>query len=165
MRASRFCQTVALGLLLGGAQLAHANLLTNGSFEDPAPGVTLSLLKDSTLLTGWTVINAEIAQLYPGNLGITASNGQYSLDLTATHDAKPYGGVRQAITTVVGAEYKISFDVGARGNGNSKVQVLAGSLNGGQTVSANEPAWSTFNATFTAYGTSTNIDLIGIEAS
>lgn len=165
MRASRLATIVALGLLLGiGPQMAHANLLTNGSFENPASLNSPSLPNGSTYLTGWTVINAEIAQIFPGGFGITASNGLYSLDLTGYHDAMPYGGVSQAITTVAGAVYNISFDVGAV-NGTSGVNVLAGSLSNNGFSTATSLAWTTFSSTFTALGTSTTIDLIGFQAS
>ena len=165
MRASRFCQTLALGLLLGGgAQTANANLLTNGSFETPASTVSTSLPIGSTYLTGWTVINAEnIAQISPGAFGITASNGLYSLDL-AFRDVASYGGVRQVIATVSGAVYNISFDVGST-SGTSGVKVLAGSLSNNGFSTSTSLLWTTFSSTFTALGSTTAIDLIGLQPS
>lgn len=148
----------------GGAQTANANLLTNGSFETPASAGSPSLPNGSTYLTGWTVINAEIAQIFPGAFGITASNGLYSLDLAGYHDAAPYGGVRQVIATVSGAVYNISFDVGSI-SGTSGVKVLAGSLSNNGFSTSTSLLWTTFSSTFTALGSTTAIDLIGLQPS
>jgi hypothetical protein len=117
-------------------------------------------------LTGWTVINAEIAQEGPAFPTITASNGSYSLDLTGYHDAAPYGGVEQVIATVPFAVYDISFDVGALA-GTSAVQVLAGNLldTGLSTSASGGVVWATFTSTFTALSSTTTIDLIGTQSS
>lgn len=161
MRASRLTTTVALALLLGvGAQMAHANLLTNGSFEDPASVGTPGLGTGSTYLTGWTVINNPIAHI-PSS-GIVPSNGQYSLDLTGYDDTSPQGGVSQTIFTAIGAVYNISFDVGAWG-GTSSVDVSAGDLFATRASSTDfqNVFWTTFSSTFTALGSTTTIELIG----
>lgn len=164
MRASRLTTTIALGLLLGaGAQTAHANLLTNGSFEDPASTGVPALAVGSTYLTGWTVINDPIAHIPSSTLA--ASLGQYSLDLTGYSDSSPQGGVRQSIATDIGAVYNISFDVGAFG-GTSSVEVFAGNLNAsGSSNATNSVNWTTFTSTFTASAATTTIDLIGLASS
>lgn len=165
MRASRLTTTIALGLLLGaGAQMAHANLLTNGSFEDPASTGVPALAVGSTYLTGWTVINDPIAHI-PFST-IAASHGQYSLDLTGYSDSSPQGGVRQSIATTIGAVYNITFDVGAV-NGTSSVSVLAGNLNASQSsvTELTDVYWATFTSTFTASAATTMIDLIGLTSS
>jgi hypothetical protein len=143
---------------------AQANLIVNGSFEDPASQGSPSLPIGSTYLTGWTVINAEMAQLCPGCFGVTASEGMYSLDFTGYHDAPPYGGVRQVISTVPFNVYKLSFDVGAI-SGVSGIDVSAGDLHHTAFSEASALTWTTFSSTFTALSSVTTIDLIGVQPS
>jgi len=148
---------------------AYANLITNASFETPPSAGSPSLPVGSTTLTGWTVINGEIAQIRNGDFaGIFAQNGTYSLDLAGYHDSAPYGGVRQTIATTPGSIYAITFQVGAF-NGTSTVGVLAGNLNtSANSVSSptsNTQVWSLASFQFTASAASTNIDLFGIAPS
>lgn len=148
---------------------AHANLITNFSFETPASAGSPSLVSGSTTLTGWTVINAEIAQIRNGDFaGLNAEDGTYSLDLTGYHDSSPYGGVQQTIATTPGATYSISFFVGAY-NGVSTVGVTAGNLNTTASASAalasNTQVWNQAYLQFVASGSSTPISLFGTAAS
>lgn len=163
---TRTIKCVAFLMLFGGTQIAHANLITNGSFESPTSNGIPSLSIGSTYLTGWTVINAEIAQEGPAFPTINSSNGNYSLDLTGYHDSAPYGGVEQVIATIPFAVYNISFDVGAL-SGTSAVQVLVSNLlNTGFSTSASEGVvWTTFTSIFTALSPTTTIDLIGTQSS
>jgi hypothetical protein len=166
MRTSFFCRTVALGLLLGGAQIANANLVKNGSFENPASSGTSELAPTSTYLTDWTVFNDSLAHISTGN-GFTASHLDYSLDLTG-HSARGvgnYGGVKQVISTVVGATYSISFDVGAWNGGTSKVEVTAGDLTAIGSATTDDLVWTSFSSVFTAQDTTTTIKLLGLQAS
>src|ERR1700684_2949506 len=82
---------------------AHADLITNGSFENTgatfvgdANKVDL-LASGSTAIPGWTTFNGvPTAWLQNGNpYGISASNGSYFLDLTGYADSGTYGGVMQ----------------------------------------------------------------------
>ena len=157
---------VAFLMLFGGTQIVHANLITNGSFELPASSGIPSLSIGSTYLTGWTVINAEIAQEGPTFPTITSSNGNYSLDLTGYHEAAPYGGVEQVISTIPFAVYNISFDVGAL-SGTSAIHVLASNLldTGFSTSASGGVGWTTFTSSFTALSPMTTIDLIGTQSS
>ena len=155
----------ALVVLLTPIQAS--NLLTNGSFNDPPTNGDPSLPPGSTYLTAWTVFNAEIAQIHPGNgFGITSVDDGYSLDLTGYHDSPPPGGVTQNIATVTGATYSISFYVGAIA-GLSMVNISAGNLNddGGSVSGDGSEVWTQYTNTFQAVSTTTNIQLLGITAS
>ncbi len=73
-----------------------ASLITNGSFEGwasgnfahrpesfPAVNDTMVLAPGSTTMTGWTVVNGDVAWIGPTNpFNLTASKGSYFLDLT-----------------------------------------------------------------------------------
>jgi hypothetical protein len=144
--------------------MARAALVANGSFESPASAGSPSLSSGSTYLVGWMVINAEIAQIYPGDFGITASDGSYSLDLAGYHDSSPYGGVQQDIVTTPSAVYDISFDVGAM-SGTSGIEVTAGDLQDTGSSAGSALTWTRFSSTFTAIGSTTTISLIGTQSS
>ncbi len=117
---------------------AHAQLIANGSFElgnftgtNPtgATGATelFTSSPTSTYITGWTVVNAEMAWLRNDNpYSVLVSDGSYTLDLTGYHDASPFGGVSQTIATTAGSVYNLSFDIGAYANTSSGILASAG---------------------------------------
>src|SRR5690349_7006660 len=104
-----------------GLATPQTNLLVNGSFEIGFPALpnhpgdnTESLAVGSTEITGWTVINGEIAWIntVPVNaFGLAPTDGSKLLDLTGYHDSVPYGGVSQTVATIQGLDYTPSIDV------------------------------------------------------
>jgi hypothetical protein len=158
--------------VFGFANAAQANLITNGSFEDttnfvPPKDDTMSLPVSSTAMPGWTVVNGSLAWIGPANpFGLTASNGSYFLDLTDYRDATPYGGVTQSITTVIGGEYRLTFDLGSSSTFGIPDSILASAGSTSQTFTSSPgvPAtdlWQTETLDFIATGTSTAITLTG----
>lgn len=167
-------RTILALLALGFGGAVNAQSVTNGSFENtkgtfvPDGNDTMALGLNSTAIPGWTVTNTNsVAWIGPTNpFGITASNGDYSLDLQGYGDAAPFGGVAQSISTVVGAQYALSFDLGSGANSAAAIEAIAGT--GDQTFTSTiEPTvgWQTETLDFTATGTSTLISLLGITAS
>lgn len=109
---------VAAVLAVSAGAVQAANLLTNGSFESGAfvnqGNDTMSPIAGSTAITGWTVVTDTTAWIGPTNpFGLSASDGSYFLDLTNYTPGAPFAGVSQTITTVAGATYELSFDLGA----------------------------------------------------
>ena len=111
---SRVC-TVAFvafgGLAFGLADTAHANLITNGSFEtgtDPGSQFLTVDAPDSTKITGWTVGGASVDYIggywQPGQ-------GVRSIDLSGSHDfdGTEWGSLSQTFATTPGATYVVSF--------------------------------------------------------
>jgi hypothetical protein len=99
------------------APLAHANLVTNGSFESGAfvnqGNDTMSPGVGSTAITGWAIVTDTTAWIGPTNpFGLTASDGSFFLDLTNYQAGPPFAGVSQAIATTPGATYRLTFDLG-----------------------------------------------------
>ncbi len=102
-----------------GLATPQTNLLVNGSFEIGFPAApnhpgdnTESLAVGSTEITGWTVINGEIAWINtPNPFGVAPTDGSKLLDLTGYHDSVPYGGVAQTVATFPGIAYTLAFDV------------------------------------------------------
>jgi len=128
---------------------AHANLLANGSFEAGAfvnqGSDTMSLGAGSSVITGWTVITDTTAWIGAANpFGLHASDGSFFLDLTNYQTGAPFAGVTQAIATVPGATYSLSFDLG-------------GSTFWGRPDAITASAAGA-SATFTTPGTGTNND-------
>jgi hypothetical protein len=163
--------TVACALLVSGAASA-ANLVTNGSFEngsftDNTGQDTDSLPLGSTAMTGWTVSGSEgLAWIGPTNpFGLTASDGSYFLDLTGYSDGAPFSGVTQTISTVAGAHYSLTFDLGSSTNWGipDGITASAGSTSGTftSTNTTSTNAWESETLNFTAAGTSTAISLLG----
>ncbi|HEY9193838.1 MAG TPA: DUF642 domain-containing protein [Methyloversatilis sp.] len=126
---------VAAGLSVVSAHAVTpqpVNLLTNGSFETPS----YSSIGDhffpsgSTDITGWTAVGPGETQLsrHP-----TCTDGNQCVDLTGIYGYDK--GLRSdAVQTVVGATYRLSFDLGnviAPGFGSSTVSV---SVNDGAPV-------------------------------
>jgi len=161
----------------------HAGILVNGSFEAATNAATLdyiSLSPGSTNIPGWTTTNAELTW-DGGALSIspklTAAQGYDFLNLNATHDAPPYGAVYQTMTTTIGQQFQVSFELGsdkywdAYYGGTFTAPVVAVSLNGSVVFSAtnNFPAltnyWQTWSFNFTASATSTTLRFTGANAT
>lgn len=116
-RISTFLRLLTLSVPALAASPAHANLLTNGGFEAGAfvsqGNDTMSLAAGSTVITGWTVITDTTAWIGPANtFGLSASEGNYFLDLTNYQAGAPFAGVAQTIATTPGSTYALTFDLG-----------------------------------------------------
>jgi len=156
--------------VLGVGLPAYANLLTNGSFEFgnfvPDGNDTMSLAAGATDMTGWTVENAALAWIGPANpFSLTASDGSYFLDLTGYHDDAPYAGVQQTISTTIGAQYQLSFDLGTDPTYDAAAVSVVVTGGAGPTTFTSNPLsanqWQTFQYDFTATSASTTIELDG----
>lgn len=171
MHTSRLIQSIAaLGMLFGATQIAHANLISNGSFESgiyaPPSWDSMSLSVGATNITGWTVVSDAIAWIGPSSpWSLTASAGNFFLDLTQYSLGAPFGGVSQTISTTPGQTYQLSFDLGSSNlwgrpsailaSANSTSAIFTSALTGGNSD------WQSFILPFTASSTSTTISLIG----
>jgi hypothetical protein len=170
---------LAVGLLASGGS-AKAALIVNGSFEfgafaDNTTQDTMNLSPGSTVMTGWTVTTAALAWIHsPGNpFGLSASAGNYFLDLSGYHDNKPYGGVAAStISTVIGQRYNVSFDLGSDvlyDTVSPSVQIAlngnpaTGTFTAGPIANAHN-RWETFNFSFIATSANTLIDFSGVGA-
>jgi hypothetical protein len=157
---------VFAGLVSTGA--LAATMVVDGSFEDTTHFVvnsgndTMVLNPGDTALTGWNVINNQIAWIGPTNpFGITASDGQYSLDLQSYSDSGTYGGVTQSLATVIGGQYLLTFDLGTYFGGDA---LTASAGTGSHLFTAPSRAsfgWDPESLSFTATSTSTLLTLLG----
>jgi uncharacterized protein DUF642 len=170
--------TLLIALVVGGEVTARANLLTNGSFEENLANFTANsgndttrlFTGDSTSMTDWTVLGPELAWIGPSNpFDIFAPDGSYYLDLTSYSNYPPnWGGVEQTVSTEIGAQYQLTFDLGSNlGSGDSQVTASATGTAGEDF--SNSPTvgneWNAETYNFTATGTSTTIEIIGSEVN
>ncbi len=148
-RPSSKAHVLALCTALFAATAAHANLLSNGSFESGAfvnqGNDTMSLAAGSAVISGWTVATDTTAWIGPTNpFGLSANDGSFFLDLTNYQPGAPFAGMTQTIATTPGAIYALSFDLG-------------GSTFWGRPDAITASAAGT-SATFTTPSTGTNND-------
>ena len=172
MRVSRsIILSIILGMLCGASQMVHANLITNGSFESgtyaPPSNDTMSLGVGATNMAGWTVVSDVISWIGSSNpWSLTASTGNFFLDLTDTAGGAPFGGVSQTILTTPGQAYQLSFDLGSSNlyGRPSAILASAGSTSAIFTsaLTGTNSDWQSFILPFTASSTSTSISLTGI---
>ncbi|MEW8036124.1 MAG: DUF642 domain-containing protein [Candidatus Thiodiazotropha sp.] len=157
-------------LLAGSAGITHAASLINGSFEQgnytPPGADTMTLLPGSTDITGWLVHTDPIAWIGPNNpWSLTASEGDYFLDLTDYSTGAPFGGISQEIDTRIGQSYEVTFDLGSSNiwgrpsaiqvSAAVTSQVFASSTTGGISD------WDNFSMLFTANSELTTISFAG----
>jgi lysophospholipase L1-like esterase len=85
-----------------------ANLLVNGSFEQPVVPVGSS---NFNAVTGWTAITGGKIEIWNAHNGVIASNGSnfLELDFVSARD-----GFSQTVQTVAGQSYELSFDLRTR---------------------------------------------------
>ncbi len=157
------------------------NLATNGGFENDtgtfvggANGV-MSLPTGSTLIPGWTSVNAELAWVAAANsYGPSTPHGAFFLDLTGFHDSPPYGGIARTLSTVSNQQYRLSFSLGAYPDlpsyrGPMTVAVLVAGNSNVFTFTPPAPAagnqWKTFGWEFTATSNTTAITVTGSAAT
>lgn len=160
---------LAAGLAAGGP--AAAGAFINGSFEQPGGVVAQSLLAGSTFLPGWTVVDAVpggdadvqyMSNAAYGAVGVTASDGQYMLDLTGSV-GRGKGVTSNPIDVVAGATYRVSFDVGSflivgyGSYGDATVDLLVNDVAAGSYTSVMDRTaygtdWQRFSYDFTATG-------------
>ena len=80
---------------------AHPNLLTNGELDGPVPEVAGPNGERENRISGWNTNNARLAIVdHGGRAGVLQVGDQGS-----------FSEISQAIPTVVGAQYTLSFDV------------------------------------------------------
>ena len=162
--------------VLGFGLPAHANLISNPSFEaftgTYAGDGCRQLVASSTTVTDWTSVGAEIAICTtPNQYLITASEGANFLDI-AGYQNTLNKGVSQVLTgLVVGQQYSFSADLGisniatcvpgATCAGPISVLVTVGSASG--TLTHNSVAtgvqWATVGFNFVATTSSPTVRL------
>ncbi|OOG88069.1 dockerin [Pseudomonas sp. A25(2017)] len=158
---------LSIALLGVGSNASAANLLDNGSFEQPgcSGSCILDTPANANFITGWTTFlsGAEYFNMPASIGGSVAADGVVIVDL-ANYVYGNGGGIQQNFATAVGAKYRLTFSAGnsryAGRSGDGTIQVKVA----GQSVSFNTPSaegtaveWSTITYDFTATSAQTTL--------
>ncbi len=170
-----------LACILAGAVSGQANLITNGSFENPVVpvGSFENFIAGSTGITGWTVDGPEVSIVngaYTSECcAFPAEDGNQWLDLTGD-ESNSLEGVQQTVATVAGTQYNLSFwvgntyDPGGIYGKTSTVDVLLGGVDGSllgaftnHSTTKGTLMWEQFSTSFTATGSSTTLVFLNAD--
>ena len=173
------------------AGLAHANLLSNASFESgiiPSPrpidgGSTLdsTVPAQASAITGWTVSVDRVDWLQnsvlPGSVaawGLTPQDGSRFVDLSGFTPGMPFAAISQSFASTIGLTYNVSFYLGAT-NTRPDIPLSDGTPSGVKltvngvpamiafpTLAADAPSkWEVRTGSFTATSASTTLSFEG----
>jgi hypothetical protein len=170
----------AVGLLTSGVALAHgrasANLIKNGSFEQPVvPNGSYQLFSTGQRFPGWAVVGARgniasISGTYTSDgLLFPAKTGKQWCDLTGLTNSAT--GIAQRAKTVPGTRYRLTFSVGNEVNPGGifgTATSVAVAVNGHRLLLATNTlgadtkrqVWKSFLVTFKATSKTTTISFI-----
>lgn len=158
-----FLRLFSVFLLAAGASFfrpgsASANLLTNGSFENPGSTLTTNYVGvgAGTQIAGWTTAagNGSTPNVYYSTNGSTASwipnaqSGNYCVQLDSTQGTSYTVGssISQTFTVATAGKYTLSFwintEVGSGKGGTAGVMV---SLSGAATGNLSNAEWTVTN--------------------
>jgi Protein of unknown function (DUF642) len=105
------CRRLLIGAsMLASLSCAHAQLIVDGGFEVPAltdPGVTWAGLPGAGL-TGWTSVSSLRGAILFIEPFSPVSQGKQAVELEVPGDA-----ISQTFATVVGSNYRLTFDLSA----------------------------------------------------
>ncbi len=116
---------LGLALMLGAAT-AQANLITNGSFEEPvSPSIDpfVTLFSVSTDISGWTVGTGSIDWI---GTYWQAAEGSRSLDLNGA----AAGSIYQTFATTAGQSYLVEFAMSGNPDGDPTLKTMTASAGG-----------------------------------
>jgi uncharacterized repeat protein (TIGR01451 family) len=141
--------------------ISEANLLSNGSFESPTVTANGGQWENFAAVTGWTLL-ADGLELWNGLFG-GANDGSQNAELDG--NAAAATAISQVVATVVGNDYKLTYDFAARPNTNLATNELDVVIDGlvVDTVTADGTGdgsidWGTYTYEFTAATTSTLVE-------
>jgi choice-of-anchor C domain-containing protein len=152
---------------------AHANLLVNGSFEQPG-GYFGNVPVGATFITGWVVTRGTIDY----SPGWQCPDGVASVDLDGSPGStNNVGGVSQTFATVPSQQYQVTFAMAINPDNNTNNQLRVRTMDvqaAGQSTSftLTELAgttdanmnWIGESWTFTATNSSTTIEFFSTDA-
>jgi choice-of-anchor C domain-containing protein len=165
-------RTILLITCITVTSTAHANLLINGSFEQPG-GYFGNVPVGSTYITGWVVTRGTIDY----SPGWQCPDGVASLDLDGSPGStNNVGGVRQTFATVSNQQYQVTFAMAINPDGATNNQLLTRTMvvqAAGQSANftVNELGttdtnmnWVGQSWTFTATNSSTTLEFYSTDA-
>ncbi|PAV27088.1 PEP-CTERM sorting domain-containing protein [Tamilnaduibacter salinus] len=138
--------SLLVGALVFSAGSAHANLINNGSFENPDVDSGSWEYFTSSQVPGWDGDNIEIWDSFNG---VNAVDGDQFAELNAHPDQTDPFGIYQDITTVANQWYNVAFAYRARAN-DSEVFEFAAADESWTLNDHTTGEWSLFSGMFKA---------------
>lgn len=149
---------LAFATLGTAASTAHADLLVNGSFENPvvAQGTYADYYSGSSAIPGFTVVGSagKSVAITSGLFSAygflyNAADGAQWLDLTGG-TSNSVEGVEQTVATAIGDVYQLSYWIGntTRGGDYGTKSTVNVSLNGSQAFSDTNSGGASSNLTY-----------------
>ncbi len=145
---------------------SHANLITNGSFEDNTLKAGTWSLYNSSSVNGW---EAQRIEIWNNLFGTPAYEGNNLTELNSISIKNGSHILSQTFNTSINTAYTIDFAYRARSNSNESFKVDIFSTNGNVFSQVFEDhtksQWSTFSSAFTANGAESVIQFTSIAPS
>ena len=156
---ARFYPTLVLALAMPLTAHAGPNLIADGDFDSPSGGSVFVTYSGGTSMGPWLVTGSSVDLI--GGYWQAPTLGGGSVDL----DGNAPGGISQAISTIAGHEYEVSFFLSGNPDGPPPTKLLdvsAGSVSTtfSYTIGSNSHGnmeYQPESFTFTASGTNTTI--------
>ncbi len=149
--------------------IQNPNLISNGSFElGPNPGTGfLTYGNGSTAVNDWTVTGDSID--YISGSFWDAADGQRSIDLSGNNA----GGVSQSFSSVVGAQYTVTFQLAANTGGGDTIKDVTALVGGSSQNftfdstghSFTSMGWEANSFTFIATDTNSTLAFVSLDAN
>jgi hypothetical protein len=158
---SRTCTvTAVMAIVALIGQSASASLVVNGDFEMPAISQNfVPVSAGEATITGWTVDQEQVDLVNIIGGEFYANTGNQAIDLAGTPGR---GSISQALPTVAGQTYLVSFF--ASSNGQARIDGLTLFWEGAEVETITTPAyetWTQFTYELQASSTSTTLRFRG----
>jgi glucose/arabinose dehydrogenase/uncharacterized protein (DUF427 family) len=139
-----------------------ANLLTNGSLEQPT--VPTNRFASLASIPGWTAISGGSIELWNAHNGVSAPNGVNfaELDFAGARD-----GFFQDVTTVAGQAYTLTFDLRGRAGAaltSQSVEVVWNGAVVATTAPTTTASWGSFSVNVTGTGGADRLTIREVQA-
>lgn len=159
-------KTLSTVLALFVATSTQANLISNGSFEQPDVATNGMQYFTSSEVVGW---DGRVIEIWDNHTNFAAQDGDQYAELNAHFDDGTAFSLMQSFTTKVGGLYDLSFAYSARFNSDEafQVDVFSGQSNVfSQLIDDHtKRSWSAFSSSFTALSTNSVLKFTSITPS
>lgn len=156
------------GLLFAASSASAANLVVNGSFEEPGLAAGTWKTFGAGEVNGWTptqgsrieIRNNKVGTAYDGNHFVEVDSHSYNAKQAAK--GKIEVGLFQDIITEVGKKYRLTFAYGPRDGirGDNKLGVSFGDLSQSLNAGNGGEGWKLFESTITASSDLTRLKFV-----
>jgi len=162
-----FNRIATLGILAAGLAIAtpaSANLIQNGSFENPEVTTGSWDFFSSADVPGWNGSNIEIWE--GGFNGVNAYEGSQFAELNAHPDMDGPFGIYQEINTVAGQTYNLSFAYRARQSNSESfmLSLISDGIGTNWTLDDHVTGgWSLYTGVFEATSATTTVKFTSVS--